>query len=78
MDKIIFRFSLLQVRFPGLYQEAQEKLAGGVARKDIIADWLKELEFRRSELNDVLPALSETNPDNLDFNAALDIMDSLD
>jgi hypothetical protein len=76
---MIFRFILLEARFPELYQEARNKIAGGVKPIDIIADWLNELACYRRGIT--MPLSVEVQPagdiaDDIDF--AKDVMASLD
>jgi hypothetical protein len=74
MNKINFRFALLKARFPDLFEEAENKIAGGVDRKDVLADWLNELAcYRRGS---VTPLPTEKPVDDLDF--AKDVMASLE
>jgi hypothetical protein len=74
VDKINFHFPLLKARFPDLYQEAEDKIAGGVDRKDILADWLNELVYCRRGLS---PApLPEEKDNDIDF--AKDVMAGLE
>jgi hypothetical protein len=76
VDKVNFHFPLLKARFPDLYQEAEDKIAGGVAPKDVIADWLNELVYCRRDLSPApLPEEKDTS-DDIDF--AKDVMAGLE
>jgi hypothetical protein len=77
MNKINFRFSLLKARFPDLYQEAENKIAGGVERKDVIADWLNELVCHRRNVPGVVPVEKPQKTVVDDVDVAKSIMDSL-
>ena len=74
MSKIHLRLDLLQARFPDLYEEAHMKMAGGVDRKDILADWLNELVCWRN-MNGFNQAEKPIETDDLDD--AMSVMDSL-
>jgi hypothetical protein len=80
MDKINFRFTLLKARFPDLYQEAENKIAGGVVPKDVMADWLNELVCRRgmsglAPINE--PQTIKAGTVDVDIDLAKNIMDGL-
>jgi len=78
MSKINFRFTLLKARFPDLYQEAQNKIAGSVAPKDVMADWLNELVYRRGmSSTQQVSTETETADDTNDIDFAKSIMDGL-
>jgi hypothetical protein len=77
MDKINFRFNLLKARFPDLYNEAENKIAGGVDRKDIVADWLNELICRRNA-NQITPTEKTIAIETVDdIDLAKSVMDAL-
>lgn len=82
MDKITFRFTLLEARFPNLYRQASEKIQGGMERKDVVTDWLLRMECLEEFVGHLLDKPKTTvqktaaSPET-DLDAAKSVMSSL-